>query len=417
MAHNNGIITKPINVRADIAYILGRSTGDVGQLYWDKDASGQAISSPAVKMWSRHKPVPWSVGGVKNVNPQGAHPNDWYKGVNGDFGIIARVADTTNVLSYIDGDLNGWVYERDSMVARVLDFENYYHSAPNPFDSLFMRADRVAVSPGGTLTFQYQLRAGAGATDYALGIVELNSGLDIGGVKKYVSELYAAFIIFQKSGSTYTYYDWCSASETLSDLESDPAMHAVSYTAPSTVGDYLYVPVMTTFKKETSSQAISSFVTIPGTEAVEFSVSNFVNPYMRVDAFVINSGTSSSPNYNNTIYFYCDFYGGTNGGSFNNIALAFETGNGVAYKTLTNVQNAGSATPLNVDANASARRPSGSGNVYSVAWDSQSVSLENLVRSLGGKARIYPASGSTISEYSILIREAAGMPGGTVIPF
>jgi len=268
------------------------------------------------------------------------------------------------------------------------------------------------------LTFQYQLRAGGGATDYALGIIELDSGLTVGGARKSISDLYAAFIIYQKqSGGSYTYYDWCSASESLADLESDPAMHTVQYTVPNTEGDYRVVPVMTTIKKEQSAQAISNFITIPETNVMDFVVATTVVPYMQVDAFVLNSGTSQNPDYGNTIYFYCEFFGGSTGGSFNNISLAFQTSQGVAYLTLTNVQNQGTAGALVVSANSIVRKPAGSGNVYSVAWTSQYLTLESLVRELGGTARIFPPSGSTMNDYSVPIREAAGMPGGTVTPF
>lgn len=405
--NSNGVLVRPVGF-GDISQALGNSSLDLGTLY----------NASNVKMWSRKKPVPWSVNNIPELCPQDTHPNDWWKGRNGDFGITPKSADTTNVLSFINGGMNGWVYSRDTLAFRALDFDGYYHAAPNPFDSLFMQPDRDAVAPGGVLTFQYQLRAGGGATDYALGIIELDSGLNVGGVRKSISDLYAAFIIYQKqSGGSYTYYDWCSASESLADLESDPAMHAVQYTVPNTEGDYRVVPVMTTIKKEQSAQAISNFITIPETNVMDFVVATTVVPYMQVDAFVLNSGTSQNPDYGNTIYFYCEFFGGSTGGSFNNISLAFQTSQGVAYLTLTNVQNQGTAGALVVSANSIVRKPAGSGNVYSVAWTSQYITLESLVRELGGTARIFPPSGSTMNDYSVPIREAAGMPGGTVTPF
>ena len=409
MAHTSGgKITAPVRVYEDIAAVLGSSSGDVWTLY----------NHNAVKMFSRKKPVPWSINGTKNLDPQTAHPNDWWKGINGDFGIIAKSADTTNVLSFIDGGLNGWTYQRDSLAARVLDFNGYYHGATNPFDFLFMQPDRTEVAPGGTITMQYQLSAGGAATDDNLGIIELNSGLNVGGVQKSISDLYAAFIIYQKqSGGAYSYYDWCSASESLSTLESDPAMHTVQYTAPTTLGDYRIVPVLTTNRKESSSQAIGAFITIPEKPVSDFVVARNVSPSMQVDAFVYNTGTGQNPNFNNTIYFYCDFMGGTNVGTFNNISLAFQTSQGVAYKTLTNVQSKGSATALVVSAGETVKKPEGSGNVYSTAWNA-GITLESFVRSLGGEARIYCASsGSTLADYTVIVREAAGMPGGEVIPF
>lgn len=412
MPYSNNIVSKPIDIGRDLAAIWGFSSYDLGYII------SNAHSNNLINMWSRKKPVPWSTSSMV-VNPQGDHPNDWWKGRNADFGITPKSADTTNVLSFIDGGLNGWVYNIDTLAYRALDFDGYYQGATNPFDFLFLQPDRNEVAPGGTITMQYQLSAGGAATDTNLGIIELNSGLTVGGVKKNISELYAAFIIYQKqSGGSYSYYDWCSASQNLSDLESDPAMHSVQYTAPSTIGDYRIVPVLTTVRKESSSQAIGSFITVPGKTAYDVVVANTVSPYMQVDAFVYNSGTGQNPNFGNTIYFYCEFMGGSQGGTFNNISLGFQTSQGVAYKTLNNVQNQGAATALVVPANSTTRKPAGSGNVYSTPWNSSGITLENFVRSLGGEARIYCAtSGSTLAPYTVIVREAAAMPGGQVIPF
>ena len=419
MAHNNGKITKPINVRADIAYVLGRSTGDVGQLYWDKDASGQAISSPAVKMWSRHKPVPWSVGGVKNVNPQGAHPNDWHKGVNGDFGIKMKTFTLASQLpAAIDGDLNGWTYERDSMVARVLDFENYYHTAPNPFDYLFIALDKTAVAPGGTLTLQYQLQYGGGTTEdeNSLGIQDFQIQ---DGATLLLENFYAAVLIYKKSGNTYTYQTWASASETIDDLETDRAMHSFQFSAPTETGTYVYIPVLSRYAK-TSQAEPGYFISIPETDFSELTVSQSVNPSMTIDAFVYNIGTSENPNYNNKMYFIIHFQGGTNGGTFNNISLGFLNGvNDVPIHTINNVQNNGTAGNLVVGSGADVKRPAGSGDYYYINWPSSAaLTLENLVRQYQGKARIYQAtSPSEITPSEQPIREAAGLPSGTAIQF
>lgn len=409
MSHANNIITAPVNIMADIAYVLGSNSGDLGTLY----------CHPNVNMWSRMKPVPWSTSSNKVFYPQGGHSNDWFKGKDGDFGITPKSADTTNVLSFIDGDKNGWIYSRDAYTFRALDFDGYDHGAPNPFNALFMQADRDAVAPGGILTFQYQF-SGSGATDHALGIVELKSGLQVAGVQKHISELYAAFLIYKKqSGGSYAFYTWCSADETLANLESDPAMHAVQYTVPNEIGDYKVVPVMTVTKKTAQMAGPDAFITIPGKTTMDFIIANNVNPYMQVTAYVY-SQSSQNPNYNNTIYFYCDFFGGTNGGQFNNISLVFETANGAGLKTLNNVQNAGVAGQLTVIANSMTRKPGGGGNVYSVQWPSSSaLTLENFVNSeSGGFAKIFcNTAGSTLEAYRVRVFPSAAPPSGTITPF
>lgn len=418
--HNNGIITAPIDVWGDIKYVLGRSTGDLGQLYWDKDSNGQTINNPAVNMWSRHKPVPWSVNGVKNVYPQGAHPNDWYAGVNGDFGIIMKTFTlVTQLPSFVDGNLNGWTYERDAVAARALDFDGYFHTAPNPFDYLFIALDRDAVAPSGTLTLQYQLQYGGGTTrdENSLGIQDLQIK---DSATLLLEDFYMAILIYQKNGSTYTYHGWASSTETIDDLESDRAMHSFQFTAPSTAGDYVYIPILSRYRNTGQQHEPGYFISIPGTDFSELTVSQRVNPSLVIDAFVYNSGTSENPNYGGKIYFIMHFAGGTDGGTFNNISLGFLNGeNDIPIHTITNVQNNGSSGNLVVGSGLDVKKPAGSGDYYYINWPSgASLTLENLVRVYRGKARIYPAtSPSSISPSETPIREAAALPSGTAILF
>ena len=400
MSHSSGIISAPIDVRGDIAAVLGLSSGDVWTLY----------NSNLVKMFSKKKPVRWSSGGVPSHYPQNGN-TDWWKGVAEDCGIISQSADTTNLLARMVGGLNGWTYERDPLVARVLDFEGYNHAAINPFDYLRIEIYPTSVEPSGTVTVEYQLSNDIGGT-YQLGIFDLKAKTPIFGGQCDIGDLYPAVVIYDSSNN---YVGWYSASVKIGALQSDPAMHSFSFTAPSTQGTYQYVPVLTKNKKESASQAIGDIVTIPGASVGSLTVAQNVLPYMQVDAFVYNSGTGQNPNYGGKIYFYCEFFGGSNGGQFNNISLTFETSGGVGYKTLSNVQNGGTAGNLTVAANSSVRKPNSS-DIYSTNWTS-GLSLETFIRELGGRARIYPGTGSTIPSYTITIREAAAMPGGNVIPF
>ncbi len=392
-----------IDVRGDIATVLGYNSGDVWSLF----------NYAGVRMFSRKKPVDWNGA----LDPQTAHPNDWWKGINGDYGIVSKSASVSTILPFLDGGLNGWTYSRDLISARVLDFNGYSHAAYNPFDDLYIGADRSSVAPGGTLTFQYQYSDCASATQ--LGLIELYAYTPNRGGKMLIADMYIGIIIYkEQSGGGFSYYDWLSSSESLADLETDPAMHSFSYTVPSEEGTYMFVPVLTTNKKESSSQAIGDIVTIPGTTETVFTVAATAVPYMQLDAFVYNSGTSQSPSYGNKLYFYCDFFGGATGGQFDNINIVFETSGGVGYLTLTNVQNGGASGSLSVPADSSVRKPAESGDVYSTNWTSQALTLENFIRSQGGRARIYCATaGTTLVPYTITVREAAGMPGGSVIPF
>lgn len=425
MAHANNIITAPVRVYEDIAAVLGRNVGDVWQLYHDVNSSGTLITNPAVKMWAKRKPVPWSINGVKALNPQGDHPvgssHPWFKGIDGDYGIVSKTTELTGangLIAATDGNLNGWSYQRDALVARVLDFDGYYHAAENPFDTLYIGVSPSSVAPGGSLTMDYQLSRGDIGDDYQIGLFDLavrRTGAS-GGVDS-ISTMYPAIAIFDNSGN---YVGWASASETIGALQLDPAMHHFDFTAPNTTGTYKVIPFLSPTAK--ASQAQPDYcVTIPGVNISQITVANNVAPYMQVDAFVFNHGTSQNPNFDNTIYFYCNFMGGSNRSNFDNICIGFEAKQGgatVAYKTLYNVQNEGSAGILTVEANQIVKKPEGSGNVYSTQWNNQYQSLENFVRTQNGVARIYCATaGSLLADYSILVREAAGMPGGQIIPF
>lgn len=47
MSRDNGIITSPVNIKSDIAYILGLNTGDVGTL----------CTTPLINKWAKYKPT------------------------------------------------------------------------------------------------------------------------------------------------------------------------------------------------------------------------------------------------------------------------------------------------------------------------------------------------------------------------
>lgn len=411
----------------DLQQVLGRGVNDLGLLYTDQewyDNGGvealRPLNPPRVNMWARYKPIKWSTSGSPVFFPQGAHPSDWNKGIDGDYGIVSNsFSQVSGLYAAIDGGLNGWSYVKDGITFRLRDFEGYYHYAPNPFGYLFIEADRLSVAPSGTITIQYQLRQGGGSTTDpdSLGINDLYVYTPSYGGKRAINSMYLAIVVYKESSGSFIYDGWESAGETLEDLEEDMAMHTFTYTASSLTGNYRFIPVLTTNMKESSSQAIGDIVTIPETNFVDFVVSNRVVPRMVVDAFVYNIGTYENPNYNNKVYFICNFYGGNEEpGNFNNISISFIYRD-VGLKTIDNVQNMGTAGQLVVPAGSNIKKPEGSGNYYSISWDVSSMTLENLIRG-GGIVRIYDnRNGSSISPYEQPLREAAALPGGSEIPF
>ena len=151
---SNGTITAPVSIR-DIQRALGTSIPDLGRL----------CRHSKINMWAKYKPVKKAMidttGQLKSdktwkpINGTGGLGTDaWYRGVinastNTDFGIkpktIAKMGtDSYRMIDALEeiartwnnGGLNGWVYEYPTGGStepyRILDFNHYYHDAPNP---------------------------------------------------------------------------------------------------------------------------------------------------------------------------------------------------------------------------------------------------------------------------------------------
>lgn len=109
-----------IDVRADVAYVLGRNTGDIGQLCGDVDASGQLLAEPRINKWSAHKPVEFNA--PRRLTDQ-------------DFAAIHYGLDAHERLgSYMQSDYSDffWEYARPQTFYRLLDFDGYNHKAKAP---------------------------------------------------------------------------------------------------------------------------------------------------------------------------------------------------------------------------------------------------------------------------------------------
>ena len=124
MSNSNGIITAPIDIKGDVAYVLGRTTvGDVGLLCSDKDAGGNLVG--AVNMWSAHKPVRSS-----KVSPLAESE---FRALN--YGLYAN----TSIVLTVGYQDPYFEYRRPrggsqpvQEAYRLMDFENYNHNAQVP---------------------------------------------------------------------------------------------------------------------------------------------------------------------------------------------------------------------------------------------------------------------------------------------
>lgn len=144
MPHSNGKIytdhtvtpKKGIDVRNDIAYTLGRNTGDVGQLCGDVDANGVRLSPPKVNKEAKFKPVAYpSRGATKASIPT------LYRGGDGKCGIEIPVLTATElaqstIQSIIENAADYALLPPTggaNAPYRVLDFDGYDHQASLSF--------------------------------------------------------------------------------------------------------------------------------------------------------------------------------------------------------------------------------------------------------------------------------------------
>lgn len=149
MSNSNGVITAPISVTGDLASVLGRATGDVGQLCgdvkWDSTNS-QWVSADATNKWAKYKAT----------RATGVNPTDAYKGeqksLYGSTGYMCGLSavlctalsgSDTSLKTVMDNGAIGWEYEAPRGLNgggsgvheyyRVLDFDGYNHNAVSPF--------------------------------------------------------------------------------------------------------------------------------------------------------------------------------------------------------------------------------------------------------------------------------------------
>lgn len=139
MAHNNGVISRPVNVIDDVAYVLGENSGDVGTL----------CTSNIINKWSKNKPIRYYdyVNNVKTVHP-GTLTDAQRKGTSDDqsagiyYGLKlsgTQAGQDTSTWPNLHGSTFEYQKPRGASqkeLYRILDFTGYCHSAvPNPYGS------------------------------------------------------------------------------------------------------------------------------------------------------------------------------------------------------------------------------------------------------------------------------------------
>lgn len=152
MSHTSvGVISKPVDNYGDIAAVLGRNTGDEGQLCGDVDAQG--VPQNKINFWSLHRPICLNRGDELTEA-------DW-KSANYGYTINnynKPVGDAGTGLIYAHLHSETWLYLKPRGVAygepfRKLDFNGYNHSAANPFSVEYNSTPEINGSSRIDITF------------------------------------------------------------------------------------------------------------------------------------------------------------------------------------------------------------------------------------------------------------------------
>ena len=181
MSHtSSGVISKPVDNYGDIAHVLGRTTGDEGQLCGDVDAQG--VPQNKIKFWSLHRSI--------RLNKKEELTEADRKSANYGYTITSYdkpVGQAGEGLIY--GHLNNltWQYFKPRGVAynepfRKLDFDGYDHNSINPFSISYTDTPEIGNTGRVDITFlgdflQWGLFEGYAPTfaNLYLGLLAFNS--------------------------------------------------------------------------------------------------------------------------------------------------------------------------------------------------------------------------------------------------
>jgi hypothetical protein len=142
MSNSNGHITLPINIKADLGYVLGTGNGDLGY----------NIVNGNINKWAKYKPVRLSgvdySAQIKADKTGWRDTANWWKGNDGKCGIA--IGEYTSLggpftggtfFYFLKNEALSWVYNRPRGAAnyewfRAFDFFHYEHNAPVPVGAL-----------------------------------------------------------------------------------------------------------------------------------------------------------------------------------------------------------------------------------------------------------------------------------------
>lgn len=214
MAHNSsGLITAPVDQKADVQYVLtGSTSGSIALSTLCKHAN--------INRWAKYKPVRWS-GDTRS--------STWYTAYNNGCGFIFSSGSTifTDLIDMVNAWIgkNGYAWESfwpyyppdgSTYPYRLLDFNNYKHSAAKPWTTYNMPTDVVRYYYDGAYTIGAQASIYANPdTTYALSVNDIKVPYGAGYLDMKSMYFAMAFVYnYGSSASNWqyafqsTYCDW-----------------------------------------------------------------------------------------------------------------------------------------------------------------------------------------------------------------
>lgn len=183
MSNSNGHITLPINIKADLGYVLGTGSGDLGY----------NIVNGNINKWARYKPV--RMAGVDYSSQMNSGRTDWrsnatwWKGIDGHCGLsygeytaLGSPFTGGTFFYFLANEALSWAYNRprgrgNNEWFRAFDFFHYEHNAPVPVGAL--AATDIWLDSNYAGQFDWDTPA---ASPYALGLGDFAIGqVPIGG--------------------------------------------------------------------------------------------------------------------------------------------------------------------------------------------------------------------------------------------
>lgn len=292
MSNSNGYIKAPVNIAADLGYVLGTGSGDLGY----------NIANGNINKWAVFKPVRNSAIGW--VSPRNTIATL-------GFGSSIPVETTVQgLINRYNGGDNGWVYYRPRGQAygeyyRAADFckiigsggldtvnYGYNHNARNPFGSNFSALPSVVSKNGDTLYVQQGRITPSGSyPDTDIAIYDFNQVLNPSQRMKYYGCVVkgnsgsASSVAARLFGSTT---DFSTAERGKENLYFELPINASKF---QTLGGYIVYPCVSNYALSPDGSSMTSgqyLYPIPGAQPVTFEL---------IEDYIVITVTAKAQNY------------------------------------------------------------------------------------------------------------------------